>query len=166
MTELKIYEISDALMDALDNVRVDEETGEIVGMDEVNDVKVSAETKIVATAKYIATREALCNAMYAAERSISARKKAETRRLDFLKDQIIKGMQSLDSRLIEAPDVAIQVHQNPESVSIFDESQIPSEFCKTETITTIDKAAIKTALKSGRDVPGARLIRTQKLVIK
>jgi hypothetical protein len=166
MTELKIYEISDALINALDNVRVDEETGEIVGTEELQAVQLSAEAKIVSTGKYLAMRRVTLEGMKQAAKNIQSRIKAEERRQAWLEEQTIKGMQALDSKLIEAPDVALQVRQNPESVDIFDEAQIPADFIKTKTVDSIDKTAIKTALKSGRDVPGVRLIRTQKLVIK
>jgi len=166
MSELKIYEISDALMDALDNVRVDEETGEIVGAEELQAVQLSAEAKIVSTGRYLAMRRVQLEGMKQAAKNIAVRIKAEERRQAWLEEQTIKGMQALDSKLIEAPDVALQVRQNPESVDIFDEAQIPADFIKTKTVDSIDKTAIKSALKSGKDVPGAKLTRTQKLVIK
>ena len=166
MTELKIYEISDALINALDNVRVDEETGEIVGTEELQAVQLSAEAKIVSTGKYLAMRRVTLEGMKQAAKNIQSRIKAEERRQAWLEEQTIKGMQALDSKLIEAPDVALQVRQNPESVDIFDEAQIPADFIKTKTVDSIDKTAIKTALKQGADVPGARLTRSVKLVIK
>jgi hypothetical protein len=166
MSELKIYEISDALINALDNVRVDEETGEIVGTEELQAVQLSAEAKIVSTGKYLAMRRVTLEGMKQAAKNIQTRIKTEERRQAWLESQMLGAMQSLDSKLIEAPDVAIQVRQNPESVMIFDEAQIPADFIKAKMETSIDKAAIKAALKAGRDVPGAKLTRTQKLVIK
>jgi hypothetical protein len=166
MSELKIYEISDALINALDNVRVDEETGEIVGTEELQAVQLSAEAKIVSTGKYLAMRRVTLEGMKQAAKNIQTRIKTEERRQAWLESQMLSAMQSLDSKLIEAPDVAIQVRQNPESVLIFDEAQIPADFIKAKMETSIDKTAIKVALKSGKDVPGAKLTRTQKLVIK
>ena len=166
MPELKIYEISDALINALDNVRVDEETGEIVGTEELQAVQLSAEAKIVSTGKYLAMRRVTLEGMKQAAKNIQARIKTEERRQAWLESQMISAMQTMDSKLIEAPDVAIQVRQNPESVMIFDEAQIPADFIKAKMETSIDKTAIKSALKSGKDVPGAKLTRTQKLVIK
>jgi hypothetical protein len=166
MTELKIYEISDALINALDNIHVDEETGEIVGTEELQAVQMSAEAKIVSTGKYLAMRRVTLEGMKQAAKNIQSRIKTEERRQAWLESQMIAAMQTMDSKLIEAPDVAIQVRQNPESVLIFDEAQIPADYIKAKMETSIDKTAIKSALKAGRDVPGAKLTRTQKLVIK
>jgi ATP-dependent exoDNAse (exonuclease V) beta subunit len=166
MSELKIYEISDALINALDNIHVDEETGEIVGTEELQAVQMSAEAKIVSTGKYLAMRRVTLEGMKQAAKNIQSRIKTEERRQAWLESQMISAMQTMDSKLIEAPDVAIQVRQNPESVQIFDEAQIPADFIKAKMETSIDKTAIKAALKSGKDVPGAKLTRTQKLVIK
>jgi len=166
MTELKIYEISDALINALDNIHVDEETDEIVGTEELQAVQLSAEAKIVSTGKYLAMRRVTLEGMKQAAKNIQSRIKTEERRQAWLESQMLSAMQSLDSKLIEAPDVAIQVRQNPESVQIFDEAQIPADYIKAKMETSIDKTAIKSALKAGKDVPGAKLTRTQKLVIK
>ena len=44
-----------------------------------------------------------------------------------------------------------------DGVEILDEAQIPPEYLRTKTESAPDKKAIKAALESGLDVPGADL---------
>lgn len=44
-----------------------------------------------------------------------------------------------------------------EPVNVFDRAALPKEYIKTKTEETVDKVAIKKAIKSGIDVPGAEL---------
>ena len=57
MTDLKIYEITDAVLDALDALEVDEETGEVLNPEVLAAVKVDAQVKITSTAKYVSMLE-------------------------------------------------------------------------------------------------------------
>jgi hypothetical protein len=51
---------------------------------------------------------------------------------------------------------------------VFDAAQVPAEFMKQPEPPPAapDKTAIKAALKAGTDVPGARLVRGQRLEAK
>lgn len=53
-----------------------------------------------------------------------------------------------------------------EAVVITNETALPAEFIKTKTTTAPDKAAIKTAIKSGREVSGAEIQTNMNLQIK
>jgi hypothetical protein len=49
---------------------------------------------------------------------------------------------------------------------VIDDDDLIPDFYKSETVTvTVSKASIKAAIQDGEDVPGARLIQTQRLVI-
>ena len=53
-----------------------------------------------------------------------------------------------------------------ESVDVFDEAQIPADYMVVKVTETPDKALIKCALRDGFDVPGARIIKADRLTIK
>lgn len=53
-----------------------------------------------------------------------------------------------------------------ESISVIDESLIPEELLRVKTTTAPDKAAIKAAIKSGAEVPGAELVKNTSWSIK
>jgi hypothetical protein len=55
---------------------------------------------------------------------------------------------------------------NPPKVKLVNEDLIPGEYIITETISRIDRKAILDAMKSGKQVPGADIERTERIAIK
>ena len=53
-----------------------------------------------------------------------------------------------------------------ESVDIFDESLVDEKFKKVKTEISLDKTAIKNAIKNGEDVQGAKIVEKNNLQIK
>lgn len=64
-------------------------------------------------------------------------------------------MGDLGLKKIDAPDFSATRKNTPAGVSIYNEDRLPEEFIRTKTEP--DKAAIRAALKEGRDIPGAQL---------
>lgn len=167
MSDLKIYEIDDAIQSALDSVEYDTETGEIINADALNAVTADSKLKIVSTAKYLSMRGATLKAMEEARKNLDARIKAEKHRHEWLKFQMLRGMVTLGVTQIESPEILVKKGKLPPSVQILDEAQIPSEFIKTKTEQSVDKIAIAAAMKAGRDVPGAMLVTNgEKIIIR
>jgi hypothetical protein len=59
----------------------------------------------------------------------------------------------------------IRIKRNPPAVQILDETAIPAEFKTIKQEVTLDKNAIKARIKAGKEVPGAELTQTRKVVI-
>jgi hypothetical protein len=57
------------------------------------------------------------------------------------------------------------VKQSAGSVNIVDEAQIPALFIKEKITKSVDKVAIKNAMKDGKEVPGAELVQSYSLVV-
>ena len=111
--------------------------------------------------------EAEIDAMKQAEESIAKRRKAKENRIARLKAYALANMLATGKTKIESPWFVISVRNNPESVVIDAESQIPEDYMREIPATYApDKALIKQAIKDGYDVPGCRLTRTQSLSIK
>ena len=53
-----------------------------------------------------------------------------------------------------------------ESVDVFDESLVDEKFKKVKTEISLDKTAIKNAIKNGEDVQGAKIVEKNNLQIK
>ena len=53
-----------------------------------------------------------------------------------------------------------------ESVEVFDESLVDEKFKKVKTEISLDKTAIKNAIKNGEDVQGAKIVEKNNLQIK
>lgn len=91
------------------------------------------------------------------------RQKAAAGLRDYLKTHMIAtGIQK-----IEAPLFKISLRNNPPAVDLFDASMVPPEYM-TQPVApppAPDKTAIKAAIKAGKEVAGARLTQSQRLVV-
>lgn len=165
--ELKIYEIPHEMRLALENVVVDEETGEIIGMDKVDAIAESATKKIANVARYIREMEHQIEGMKEAKANIDKRIKTAQKLVDWLKVRSVQAMIAIDERKIEEPDIKVSTRKS-ESVSLDDESLLDKKFVKVEVITkqSPDKKAIKEAIKAGEEVKGAHLCTNYSLQIK
>ena len=167
--ELKIYEIPLAIRNALEAITIDEETGEIVGADKLDELTESAQVKIANTARYIRELDAQIVGMEIAADNMKKRINTAKKFRDFLAVRSVQAMLALPDgkRKIEEPDIKVSTRKS-ESVSLDDESLLDKKFVKVEVITkqSPDKKAIKEAIKSGEEVKGARLCTNYSLQIK
>ena len=85
-----------------------------------------------------------------------------------LHNRLLYNMEITGIECIEGPTMTISIRENPESVSVFDEAQIPAEFMRQPEMPPEipDKWLIRTILQNGIDVPGCKLVKTKKLHIK
>ena len=71
---------------------------------------------------------------------------------------------------ITCPLFSISIQNNPPAVDVFDVLSLPPEFWRTPEpkppVAAPDKNAIKAHLQAGEDVPGAKLVQSQRLNIK
>ena len=167
--DLKIYEIPHEMQLALNALTIDEETGEIVGYEQLDAVTESATQKIANTARYIRELESKIEAMKQAKANIDARIKTAQKLSDWLGMKTVQALLALpdDKRKVEEPDIRISTHKS-ESIALDDEKLLDKKFIKVEVITkqSPDKKAIKKAIKSGEEVAGARLCTNYTLQIK
>jgi hypothetical protein len=98
---------------------------------------------------------------------MAARRKAIENRAEGLRRYVLTSMQVAGVQKIECPFFKLAIQNNPPAVDVFEPGLIPAEFMKQEPPPPpeIDKAAIKEAIKAGREVPGAKLSQGQRLAI-
>ena len=102
-----------------------------------------------------------------AEQQLAERRKAIEKRAESLKNYLKTNMEIAGIQKIECPWFVISIAQNPETVTVDDESEIPRDYFKEIPATfQLDKAMVKQAIKDGFTVPGARLSRGTSLRIK
>ena len=75
-------------------------------------------------------------------------------------------METVGLKKLESAWFVASIQKNPASVDVFDAEAIPSEFKHNVIEIKIDKVAIKTALVSGQNIPGAKLTNGTRLAIK
>ena len=160
-----IFQIREDIFYALENVRVDEETGEITGQEEVNALAMSAEEKAVSIGRYLLNKMAFRDELKATIEFCKEQLRKEEREIEHLERLELIALDTANAKRIKAPGIVIGTRKS-ENLEIFDESQIPSEYLKEKVTTAIDKAAIKIALKAGKEVPGAKIAENRNLSIK
>jgi hypothetical protein len=92
-------------------------------------------------------------------------KKARLKTIERLETTVSQAMQLYQINRLETPTLKISFRKS-ESVEIDDESAISFAYLKEKITYTIDKTAIKEAIKKGEVVAGARLQVNQNIQIK
>lgn len=106
-----------------------------------------------------------------AEAQMAARRKSIEKRAADLLERLKTGLEIAGVQKLDTPHFALTIKKNPPSVDVWDERQIPAEFMRTPEpppppAPAPDKAAIKEAIKAGREVPGAMLAHGTRLEIR
>jgi hypothetical protein len=126
------------------------------------------EVKATNVAMFVRNLESLADQIKQAEATMSARRKAIEHRADAVREYLLANMQRTGITKIESPYFRISIKQNPASVVITDETQIPSKYLRQPPIPApvADKKEIKAALEFGENIKGCELQRTVRLEIK
>jgi hypothetical protein len=125
------------------------------------------ELKAVNVIKFAKNLEATAAAIKEAEAAMAARRKSLEKRSDALRAYVFHNMQSSGIQKIECDYFRMAVRDNPPAVDIFDLAQLPQDYMREIPATYApDKTLIKTAIKDGFVVPGAKLVTSQRLEIK
>jgi len=83
-----------------------------------------------------------------------------------LHDLLMWQMETFGKTEIKNPLLTIKVKENPASLIVENEELIPEKFKAKKEVVTVNKNAIKQALKDGESIDGVKLINTKKLSIK
>lgn len=125
------------------------------------------EEKIINTAKYYRNVEADADKIEEAAKQMMARAKTLRTHSGNIKQYLQANMERAGLQKVSSPWFVISIAQNPEAVTVDDESAIPRDYFKEIPATfQLDKALVKQAIKDGFNVPGAHLSRGTSLRIK
>lgn len=111
--------------------------------------------------------EATAAAIKEAEAQMAARRKAIENRAASLRKYVKDAMDLAGVTKIESPYFRLTVQNNPPAVDVFEPGLVPMVLMHTAPppAPTPDKKEIAALLKAGRDVPGCRLVQSQRLVV-
>lgn len=160
-----LYALRGELEDAMADMYLDEETGEIVGAERFEQLALDTQEKVLNCARAVKNIDHLVLAMKDARRDLDARIKASERIAGTIKARCIDAMRVLNAKSIKDADIAVLARQT-ESVDVYDESLLAREFFTEKVTRSVSKTAIKAAIKAGTDVQGARLVSNLSLTIK
>lgn len=125
-------------------------------------------TKASNVAMVAANARALAKSIGEAEARMADRRRALLARAERIEDFILNAMLYAGVQKIESPHMRLVVRNNPPAVVIDEPALIPAGYMRDVPAPPpeIDKAAIKAALASGLDVPGAHLVQRKRIEIK
>lgn len=167
MTGLSLYTIAQEHRAMVERLMDTQDDADVIA-DTIEAESYPLEVKAQNVAYAIKNLDATAAAIKAAEAEMAARRKAIENRVMHLREYVKTCMEIATVSKIECPHFALSIKANPPSVDIFEPSMIPAEFMRQPEPPppAPDKAAIKEALKAGRDVPGALLAQGTRLEIK
>lgn len=151
---MKLYQISDAIRQALDHIELDEETGEILSADELHAVEAEAADKIEATALYLRELDAEAKAAKEEADRMLDRVKSMQKRSDYLKAMLLDALHATGK--VKTGRVTVSI-RTTKAVEIAEGADLPEAFQTVKTTVSPNKVAIKQALLDGVEVPGCSL---------
>jgi len=142
--------------------------GEQTIRDTLEAIEGEVSEKATNVAQVIRNIESLAENIRDAEQKMAARRKALEARADWLRGYLLDNMVAAGISKVESPWFSLTVRQNPPSVALDDVSLIPTDYWRAvlPPPPAIDRVAIRAAIEAGQDVPGARVVRGQRLEIK
>ena len=160
---MKLYQISDAIRQALDHIELDEETGEILSADELHAVEAEAADKIEATALYLRELDAEAKAAKEEADRMLARVKSMQKRSDYLKAMLLNALHATGKVKTARVTVSIRTTQ---AVEIAEGANLPEAYTTVKTTVSPNKVAIKQALLDGVEVPGCHIEERESVQIR
>jgi hypothetical protein len=165
--KFSLYDIDLMIQEAIEAIHDEAEKNQGVYSDSwediLNNLNVDREKKLLDCARYIKTVEAMAEAVKKEKILLAERQFCLEKKADKIKEFIAKSMIHGNDCEIKDANTRLSFRKS-ECVEIFSEKDLPSQFVECKIVPM--KLDIKTAIKAGKDVPGARIIENRSLQIK
>lgn len=137
-------------------------------IDTLEGVEGALEEKAINVAKVTRNLDAVAVAVRDAGKAMLDRAARLEKRAESIRQYLLMNMEFAGITKIECPQFVIAVKRNPPAVVIDDEKFIPAEYLTQPDppAPRPDKAKIRDAIKAGEDVPGARLVQSDRVDIR
>lgn len=157
----KLYELSDMnrtawedIEAALDDPEIDWDAAEA----ELKQIEQEFDGKVENCAKLIVGMNGESASITAEIERLTARRRALDNKVRHFKEYVKNEMLYSGRNRVKTDLFTIAVQNSPASLKVFNEAAIPPEyFTLIPETTKLDTAAVKAALKDGRQIPGAEL---------
>lgn len=163
---LTLYQLSHEFRDTADKL-ADMELDQETISDTLESISLPLEKKAERVAMVVRNLDSLADQIKQAEKEMADRRKKIEKRADDVRQYLMENMHHAGMTSIDCPYFKLSIKNNPESVDVYDDKLIPSEYMREiPARQEPDKVALKSAMKEGKEVEGARLTRTTRLEIK
>lgn len=153
---MNLFEINEEIMKC-----VDAESGEIIDVEKLEQLKMEETSKIENIACWIKNLLSDAEALKVQKQAFVDRQKAKENKAESLKKYL---SDHLAGQKFSTDKVAISFRKTS-SVNVTNMSALPEEYLKFADPTP-DKTAIKNAIKSGKKIAGAEILENQSISIK
>lgn len=164
---MNLYEISNDLKEIEEFIEIqgDDTQQSAVVLDAV---KEALSTKADGVAKYIRNEETTIEGIDSEIKRLRELKAAKSKRLENFKAYVIRSLEIAGVKKIETSIGKMTMRNYPIIKIECAEDEIPVAYKKIEVkeIVSVDKNALKKAIKSGNQIPGVDLVDNLKLSIK
>tara|TARA_R110001632_G_scaffold125184_1_gene238405 strand:+ start:850 stop:1344 length:495 start_codon:yes stop_codon:yes gene_type:complete len=161
-----LYELTKSTEVAINEMMALEDVPQEVINDTIEGLQGELEVKQKGVAAYILNRGSDINAMKEYKNNMDIRIRKAEKQIESLKTALLWSFTKHHIDKLDSPELSVKLKNNPPSVVINNEGLIPENYLRKKIVTTVDKAAIKGAINSGEDIPGAHLESKQRIEIK
>lgn len=167
MPTLALYEIAAQHRRMVDELMSTQDDAAAIA-DTIEAESYPLEIKAQNVAYAIRNMEATAEQIKIAEKQMAARRQALENRAANIREYLKTCMEVAGVEKISCSHFALSIKKNPHSVEIFEPKLVPPQFMTQPVVPppSIDKVAIKEALKEGNEVAGAILVQGTRLDIK
>jgi len=162
---MKLYEMTQEYIKLLDAISEADELTEY-HFRLIDEHKDDIKEKIINVSAYIRNLESEYDAIDNAIIGMRIRSDRKRDKADRLREYLKNNMQMLNISEIQNPYFDIKIRKNPCKVNIVNADEIPKQFIKELISKAFDKSSIAQEIKNGNHVPGAELIKTNRIDIK
>ena len=162
---MTLYEINDKIIDFMNNIEIDEETGEILtDMSQLDQLQVAHDEKIENIACFIKNVEAECDAIKKEEVNLAKRRKTKENLVNRLKDMLSYDLQGSK---FETPRCKISFRKSTSTEVNEDEFlKYHKDLCTKVETYKYSKADLKKMVQSGTPLHGVKLVENKSISVK
>lgn len=161
---ISLYEISDAYKQVQFMLEEDLDNEEL--KQALDNIEGDFEEKADNIAKVIRHLTATENALKEEEKRLAERRRTISNNIKNTKEYLKYNMEVLDKKKFDTDLFKFYIRNNRQTVKYEEGVILPEEYYITEEVKTINKELVESDLKEGVWIEGAKLDRTQSLIIK
>lgn len=161
---ISLYEISDTYKQVQFMLEKDLDNEEL--KQALDNIEGDFEEKADNIAKVIRHLTATENALKEEEKRLAERRRTISNNIKSTKEYLKYNMEVLDKKNFDTDLFKFYIKNNRQTVKYEEGAILPEEYYITEEVKTINKELVESDLKEGVWIEGAKLDRTQSLVIK
>ena len=155
--KLSLYNITNGFITLFEKAENEELTQEEIEQ-QGNELALALKNKSTSIIGYVRNLDLTSEALKNEIDRLTTMKKAVDNKNTKFKEYVKENMEKLNLQKIDTELGSLTIAKNPVSVEVYDENMIIDEYKKEKVTVTIDKTAIKNAIKKGKEVQGARLV--------